>query len=343
MKIPEQRLELPVELPGDAESLLAEADVVAGDLVVRYPSDPDAYEMRARIQRYRGHTSEAVKCWQRCLELNADYAHAHEGLGAVAAQQEDHEQAETHFRQALRLTPTSAAARIGLAQALIDQGKLPEAIVLLEQSLPASPEGVEPHVLLGMAYSQQQNHAKAKEHYQAAIARDPQHANARWGLANACLRLGLSDEARQHREEFQKLRAGEREVRQMHRNQYNDLTSLKEDLAALYTDAARVYISHGAGSDAEQLWKRAAAVHPQNTSCRQALAWYYLQKQQPRDTITMLRELAGLEPDNPSYLLEVVRLYLGMNQTDAAEKTLLEVCPVGPEQRRLMPHWRRSM
>jgi len=327
---PERQLPISAELPADTPALLAEADAVTGDLVRRYPNDPNAQEMKARLQLYQGDTAGAVESWQRCLELDANYRPAYEGLGSVAAQQAHYEDATTHYQRAVQIAPDSAPARIGLAKSLIEQGKLEEGIAVLEQNVAASPQGVEQSVLLGMAYSRKQNHAKAKEHYQAAVARDPRHANARLGLADASAGLGLADEAQQHREEFQRLQSLEREVRQEDRKQYEDLAALGKVIAALYTDAGRICLAHGSPADAEQLWKRAAALDPRDTNCRQALAWYYLQRQRPRDTIAMLGELARLEPDNPSYPLEAARLHLSINQIDAAEKTLVELCARWP-------------
>lgn len=327
----DDRWGLPADFPDGTATLLAEADGVMHRLAERYPTDPDAQEMKARLHFYRGQIGDAVQSWQECLRLNANYVHALEGLGSAAARQGEHSEAVSFYRQALKLLPDSPRIQTELARALIDQGALDEAVVILQRVASADQGGVEPWVLLGMAYAQRQEQARAKQSYEEAVARNPRHTNAYWGLAMACARLGLSEDARRHQQEFERLRAEERDERQRQRSGFDDLGTMAQDIAGMYVQAAKVCLTHQDEAAAEGLLQRAAVLHPRDVNCRQALAWLYLQRQRPQATIDMLEELAKLEPDNMSYALEMARLYESQRQIESAEKTLQRLCAGNPK------------
>lgn len=317
--------------PATTEALIDELNQVTRSLVDQFPGHPDALEIIARAQLWLGNSQEAVRSWQKCLAMNPRYVYAHLGMGRVAAKKGDYHEAVTLFRTALVMAPALHPAHLELAQALIGLGKLDEAVTLLEQSLKANPDSGAALVLLGTACMQSKDYQKAKESYEKAIALDSNQANAHFGLANACARLGLDEKSREYRAKFQELRTDERELRTLERNQYDDPDAMGEDVADLYADAGRVYLASGNAPAAERLWQRAATLHPADLGSRQMLAQFYLEQRKLPQAVEILEQMAQIEPQKTSYHLEIGRLYAQSSQIDRAEKAFRAVCDRAPK------------
>jgi tetratricopeptide (TPR) repeat protein len=321
-------------IPDTAQAVITEAHRVADDLAERYPNDPDSLEIAARTLLWLGNSNKAAAAWERCLDLDSSYGYAYEGMGILAAKRGEYDEAVSLFRKALACTESASVGfgtHIRLATVLIDQGRLEEAIDLLSRP-PETPHlPTDAIVLLGMAHLQSNRYAEARRYYEAAIADHPMHANAHFGLATACRRLGDTEAAARYLKRFQELRAGERDIRTDQRSQYDDVEEMREHLARMHSNAGRLSHAHRDLDEAIGHWRRAAALTPKAVECRQALAWFYQQDGRIREAITMLRQLSEIELANPAYLLEVGRLEASLGQYDEAEKTFQTVCDRTPE------------
>jgi tetratricopeptide (TPR) repeat protein len=327
-----EQLELPASFPGDSAELRKETEQVAVHLTKHFSTDPDAFEIAARLYRAWGNTDEAVAAWRKCLELNPKYGHAYEGLGSVAKEMGNFDDAIASFQKAVELAPTSAYALSELASCLIEQGRLDEAAKLLEEHIAKNPNNAEAYVLLGSVRYEQRDFERAKGNYETAVSKNPLHTNAHWGLKNIYQRLGLADEALRHAATFEKLRAAEREQRIDQRNRYVDVAAMGQDIGTIYVQAGRIYLGHEDSASAEAIWKRAAILHPTDVNPRQALAWFYLQRNRQFDTVRILEELSQLEPENVSYPLEIARIYLSGVRVREAEKVLKQICEKWPDE-----------
>lgn len=312
--------------PTTVVALIEEAQRVLDRLVEAFPDSADAHEVAARLRLQLGDSQGAVEIWEECLALHPDYGYAYHGLGTVAVKKGEHENAIGLFRRALEVTPNAFDTQIELAQALIDLNRLEEAVRLLETNVLADPRPYRGRVLLGMAYLQMEDYQKAKENYLAAIVAHPKHANAFFGLATACARLEERELSQQYMAEFRGLRAGEREIGRRERAGFDDLDAISSDIARIYVEAGRVCHARDILPGAELVWRRAAVLDPKNVDCRQALAWMYLESGRPGETIGMLEQLARIEPGNLSYPIEIARLYAGTGRSAEAEEKLRRVC-----------------
>jgi tetratricopeptide (TPR) repeat protein len=310
-------------LPSDADAAMAETLRITQQLVADFPRNPDALEVAARAQFVLGSASRAEEIWQDILALNPRYAYAHAGLGTVAARKGEHRQAVGHFRRALEIDPTATQARLDLALALFDLGETKEATRALQDQLRQGPSG-DAHMLLGLIAWQEGDAAEARKQYAAAVHNLPQHAAAHLGLANAYTRLGQTERAREAMAEFQKLRADEHRGRQTDLRGYDDTAAQGGELGKVCMNASRIYHVQKRTTEAERLWRLAAAVDAANVDSRQALAWMHRQRGQLAEAIRLLTELAAIEPANSSYPLEIGRLHVELGQRSAAENALLE-------------------
>ena len=317
--------------PASVEILIEEAKRVTACLVEGFPNDPGTHDMAARLHDKCGDSQKAAGEWETSLQLNANYSHAYRGLATLATMKGENEKAVHLLRRVLVLDPNSFDSQIQLAQALVDLNRMEEAIRLLERNVTADPKVHRGRVLLGMAFMHLEEYQKAKENYRAAIEAHPKHANAHFGLATACARLGQQELQQEYLAKFQELRAGEREIAAGQRHQFDDLEAMCAGVAQIYTDTARICLAHGSPSEAVMLCRRAAVLDPRNTDCRQALAWMYRDSGMHTEVIRTFEQLIRIEPENLSYPREIARIYEQMGRLPAAEETLRKVCDEAPE------------
>lgn len=319
-----ERLPLDPLVPETGAGLIAEAERVARDLAKRFPENPDAHEMLARFHLEFADLDEATKAWQRCLQLNANYAYAHAGLAKVATERGELTEAVANWRRAILADPATLAHQIELGKALLAAGEVDESIGVLERAVKADPRSPQAHAELGSARLQRREDAAAKTEFETALELDPRNTAAHFGLATACARIGQVEQAREHEARYAELQADRTQAAGRARRAYDDDRALGEDVAVLYTDMGSVYLAAGRAGPAEQLWRRAARLHRENRPCRQALAWLMRQQNKPLESILFLRELARLEPVSVTFPVEMARIYVEMGRVDDAERALQE-------------------
>lgn len=313
-----------------ARELLEGAVRFTDALVAAFPIDPDCLEVKARLMDWLGKTEEAAKCWEKCLELEPDYAYAYRGLGTSAAAKGEHAKAAELFRKALELDPASYAACIGLAQALVDSHREKEAAPILEAWMRRDPRSYG-YFVLGQAYLQIQQLEKARDNFEAAVRKYPDYAEAHYRLSTLYQRLGQPEEAKEHLKKSRELKAQRRVEEKEQKKRYDDLGTVSTRVAETYAAAGRIYFANGKRREAEELWRRAAALAPADVESRQGLAWLCRQEGRTRETIAVLQQLAGLQPSVSSYWLEIGRLNVELVRFDAAEQAMRKALAVTPK------------
>jgi tetratricopeptide (TPR) repeat protein len=107
-------------------------------------------------------------------------------------------------------------------------------------------------LLLGQAYLQLKDYAKAKPCFEAAVRMAPDFANAHYGLATACTRLGQQQEAQAHTKRFQEAEKSRLTHQIEDGKQRDDAASVRKSVAEAHAAAAAVYSAHGNASEAER-------------------------------------------------------------------------------------------
>jgi tetratricopeptide (TPR) repeat protein len=236
---------------------------VADGLLRDFPQSPEALYVRGTLLVRHGFNQEAAKTWQACLKLAPDLAPAYEFLGIEACRRGANEEAVTFLRKAVQLDPQSSAAGLYLGEALNNLGRMREAIPVLEQFLQVAPQAAEPHFQLGQAYFYLQEFKRAKACHLAALRADPGFAQACFGVAQACERLGETEQAHIYRAKHVAMIAQGRQADQRRVRSGRSATEAREALANAYMTAAKIYIAQGQTQVAQELLRKAAAADPQ--------------------------------------------------------------------------------
>ncbi|MFH1920893.1 MAG: tetratricopeptide repeat protein [Planctomycetota bacterium] len=290
--------------------------------------------MMARVHHRFGNSTAAVSCWQSCLALDPGFFSAYDRMGLVAIEKQEYEKAAALLRKALELDPASSEASTHLAYALMNLGKIEEVIAVLERTVEHNTRSMPSFLLLGQAYLQLREYRKAKKSFEAAAELAPDYANVYYGLARACAKLGQKEEAREYREKFNKLGAGDLKERIDQDKAFDDLLSVRQSVAQTHTDAGRMHARHGNLRIAEQLWRRAAALDPRNTACRVELASLYERNDKEREALDICEQLRKIEPENADHCLNVGLLNARLNRFDAALSAMERAIELDPHNPR---------
>lgn len=227
-------------------------------LARRYPDAPAVWSLAGRAFREFGDADRAMAAWEKCIALDGRCVEAHLGIGAVCIERADYEKAEIALGKAIALQPDSIEGTVLLATALIHQGKFREAASLLEPRVQGPHAPMPFFLLLGQAYLQLKEFAKAKPCFETAVRMAPDYANAHYGLAMACSRLGLKQEAEEH---FQRFRAVEaaRLSKQVDAAQRprDDAGRVRQSAAEVYATAAGLLATTGETGEANRLRREA--------------------------------------------------------------------------------------
>ena len=325
------------------EALKKEALDAVHKLIETMPNSSDPLALMGMAHLSFGNTAEAVQFWQRCLKIDPRRPDVYDGMAQVAEAKGEYDKAIELWRKVLQINPRLPDIRNKLAGVLIDSGKLNEAIAVLEEELEVAPEQrSSPLILLGKAYLQLREYAKAQEFYEAAVEIEPDHPGAWYGLATAHARLGHSEEARRFMERFQKVRAADRDAdirdKRSRRGRGPDLVSVRRLTAHVHTSVGITYHSKGYLRRAEPYWKRAAEMDPKDAKCRLELAKLYRNGGKYDKAAAIFEQLVKIDPTNAVFHSNLGVLYAQMNRIDAAlaaVRRAIELDPDSPRPRRV--------
>ena len=161
------------------------------------PNNVDAHRLLARIYvRELGDLSagevqketleKAIAQFQEILKIQPDDVYSGLWLARLYRFENKHSEAETVLRGLLARDAGNGPALEQLSQLLMDEGRSQEAVTLLSD---AAGESSSPEVydLLGDAYSQAKDYAKAELAYRKAVEEDPDDPGHLHGLAQALM------------------------------------------------------------------------------------------------------------------------------------------------------------
>jgi len=249
------------------------------------PDNVDAHRLLARIyvrtlgdmsagEVQQENLAKATEQFQAILKSEPNDIYSLLWLARLYRFQNQHGEAEKVLRRALAHSPDNGPALEQLSQLLIDQGRSQEAIELLSH---AAGDSASPDIydLLGDAYSQAKDYAKAEEAYRQAIASDPDDPGHRHGLAQAL----MSEEKYPAALE-----------------QFNKLTELEPGTSDNFLSAAQIYMQLGKYEEAASSLARAKQLAPGSLKILYNEALLYEKQGHYDDAVKVLTDaIAGIK------------------------------------------------
>lgn len=164
----------------------ADAIAQAKEALSRNANNINAYNNLGLVYLEQGNVDMALFIYQRALGFvdGADQnALIHCNLGRVYLAQDKDVNARVEFERALELDPELVAARMAMAELLLDNRDWAAAAELLEGARDLEPENPAIRVNLGIAYRGLGRYEESKAAYEKALSLDPANQDPRLNLA----------------------------------------------------------------------------------------------------------------------------------------------------------------
>jgi tetratricopeptide (TPR) repeat protein len=121
----------------------------------------------------------ALKLMRQAVTLHADCPAYLDDLGELCRRLERFDEAESVLRASIAIDPSNAQAWSTLGLTLAYNGRIVDGIAACEKALLVGPDLPGPYYRLGLIFTLQKRFEEAKQHFDAALMRDPEYDEAR--------------------------------------------------------------------------------------------------------------------------------------------------------------------
>ncbi len=305
----------------------------ARQLYQEYPRSDAAFLM-GLVSNVQGDTDAAIRYWEEDTRLESDLVRLHDraqtysNLGDVFKGTGDFQKAEAMLVESLRLKPR-LETRVALATVYYAQGRMEDCLGALGEGSLESYQGC---LVRGQACQRLGKLEQAKRNYEAAIRLNAKSAEAYYGLAMTCARLGEQAKADEYRKAFGAVKSERQTMGRQMRAEYDPLLTTRQSLALTHTEAGKVYLAHGKPDMAEKLWLRAAEVEPRDTACRFQLVMLYQKARRNQEALRFSLEMIQAEPTNAFHYLGLGNLRVRLRQPVEAEAAFKKATELAPRR-----------
>ena len=285
----------------------------------------------------QGDVEAAIRYWEEEVSLDPgevqlhDRAEALSNLGEVYTLKGEYGKAEERLKASIGLQPRRQETLLALAHLSLAKGNPEDCLRTLDEG---KCDTWKAFSLRGQASQRLGNLPEAKRHYESAVRINGACAEAYYGLALTCARLGDPAKADEYRQTFSALQARQQTAGRELRARFNPLLTTRQSFAQTHTQAGWVYQVHGQPAMAEEMWRRAATVDPDNTGCRFHLLMLYQKAGRNEEALRMCQEMIRAEPTQGLHYIGLGNLYarlLRMPEAEAAFRQATVLAPDRPE------------
>jgi tetratricopeptide (TPR) repeat protein len=146
----------------------------------------------------QGRLGEAVSYYRKALEIHPNYKSVHCALGAALAMQGHFDEALAHYQRSLELDPNDALAHEGMSGVLMARGRFDEAMPHCQRALEIQPDMAMAHNNLGYILARRGQLDEALTHYQRALEIEPKFAMVHTNTGDVLAARGQYREALGH-------------------------------------------------------------------------------------------------------------------------------------------------
>jgi len=286
---------------------LAEADGLYRQVLQTDSNQPVAMHLLGVIAHQVGDDEVAVDLISKAIDIEPDYAEAHNNLGLALQALGRSDDAATSYRKAITIKPGFAEAFNNLGNALRNLGKPDDAVTQYRQAISLNAGYAEAHNNLGFALHDMGAFDEAVTSFRKAIALKPEYAEAHFNIGNALKSAGELTEAIAS---------------------YRTAISIKPNYADAYNNLGNAFQDLEELDDATASYEQAISVMPDFAEAHNNLCEVLEMTNATealRDAVTRARHNC---PDDPSLALAQAQL-LKRDGDYAAARTILEA--MGPD------------
>jgi tetratricopeptide (TPR) repeat protein len=281
---------------------------------------------------------EASIEFRNALKIDKDHIPSYLGIAKAFQQMGDHQNAIAAFQQVARLDNKNAEAKLRLGEYLLAAAiskpeHFKQAQQMAEEVLQLQPSNVDALILLGNAYSGQNEMDKSIQNLEKALSLDPGNLKATMNLAAAHFK----------KNDIGKAEATFKEALQKHPNAIEPHLAIAAFYAATrrmpeteaylrkafdlapadprcLSSLASFYLSVNKPAEAEGVFKSGISRNPKDIMPRLGLANFYLRQGQVDKGIESFNEALKVDPGNRDVLLRLADIYIGRDNLTKAEE-----------------------
>lgn len=298
----------------------------------RLAGAPDALVLLGKLQLRCGSEQAAKTIWTSIVEQHPDFSEAYLDLGFLALNSADFATAQKRFEQALVHAPGTQEVFGPLADALLKQGKVSQAIGALDKALILNPADPGTWCKLGQAHYINQQWETAISSYQAALKVDPESAEALQGLLTTYRKQSDAEAAKDVAEQLARIEAQLMRVDANRDVVGRDLQVAQELLVFSTQKVATAYLSRNLVIQAQQALNSALLRIPASFELRGLSSRLYMQAQDFDNAIRTLQQLCEADANNPDNWLLLGETCIRCRRIDAAEAALQQAQNLAPER-----------
>jgi len=141
-----------------------------------------SYSREAMDFMLSGKYEEAERSFRKSIELNPDYALAHEGLSTILLSKSEIDEAQIELETALRLEPERASSHLNLGIIYLNKNENDKAQESFENAIKFNPNLADAHEGLGLILLSKGDFDRAQTKFETVIKLDPKRASAHLNL-----------------------------------------------------------------------------------------------------------------------------------------------------------------
>ncbi len=311
-----------------------ETITAAEKLLAAYPNDPLPIGLMGTVHNQFGNTAEAERWWLRVLERFPDNEDAFDVLALAYLRKGQFGEVVALSERALQVNSKSAVVHRRYAEALLELGRLDDALAAIETARAIGPETNEMSLVQGRIHLQRREFADARDAYQQALTLRPGDSRAYFGLSTAFSRLGDADKAGEYRQRFAETRADADAESEERRRATDVIAPAEFILAEALVDIGRLYLAYNDNDNAERSWLRAAEVAPDNVGARVQLVSLYRRESRNAQALSLCDDLTRIQPDNARFHLLSAVVSTEVGQYDRARTAVVRALELAPDDQR---------
>ena len=217
-----------------------------------------------------------VSLFSHALALNSNSWVSHYNLGLALAQKGGLDDAEQHYRAALKIKPDYGRARYALANILAAQGKFEEAIDQYRNVLSGGARAAEAHYYLGNVFAKLNRLGEAVEQYESSLKVDPQNGLAHGSLGHILFRQRRLEEAMAH---------------------YRTALEMEPQAADVHYGLANILAIRGEWDEASKHYQTALRINPTYAGAYYNLGTILARRGQLEDAVRYFLQAVKIRPD----------------------------------------------
>lgn len=147
-------------------------------LLLKFPTSAISYNLHGLILFEFDYFEDALKSFQRALELQPNYADVLANAARIYRRQNKQADAISACRRALKIDPNHVNARNNIALSLVDVGQYEEAIDHYKKILHVASERARTYFNMGIAFKEKGDLGEAEKSYRISLSVQPNNSDA---------------------------------------------------------------------------------------------------------------------------------------------------------------------